>query len=104
MDLRTQDLKCNQPLAIIGFKVISYTDSLDWKYYGIESIIKKCTEHKNLRNGPIILLHNGAKHTPAALEGINTGLKEQGYELVPISQLVHRGKFTVDHTGRQIKK
>ena len=79
-------------------------DSLDWKDYGVESIIKKSTEHKNLRNGSIILLHNGAKHTPAALEGIITGLKEQGYELVPISQLIHRGKFTVDHTGRQIKK
>jgi len=79
-------------------------DSLDWKDYGVDSIVKKCTENKNLRKGSIILLHNGAKYTPDALESIILGLKEKGYELVPISQLIHRGEYTIDHTGRQFKK
>jgi peptidoglycan/xylan/chitin deacetylase (PgdA/CDA1 family) len=88
----------------IAFQVIAYGDSLDWKDYGADSIVKKCTEHKKLGKGSIILLHNGAKHTPEALERIILGLKEKGYELVPISQLIHRGEYTIDHEGRQHKK
>lgn len=88
-----------------GYYTIQWdVDSLDWKDYGVDSIVKKCTENKNLRKGSIILLHNGAKYTPDALESIILGLKEKGYELVPISQLIHRGEYTIDHTGRQFKK
>ena len=88
-----------------GYYTIQWdVDSLDWKDYGADSIIKKCTEHKNLGKGSIILMHNGAKHTPEALERVITGLKDKGYELVPISQLIHRGEYTIDHTGRQHKK
>ena len=88
-----------------GYYTIQWdVDSLDWKDYGADSIVKKCTEHKNLGNGSIILMHNGAKHTPEALERVITGLKDKGYELVPISKLIHRGEFTIDHTGRQHKK
>lgn len=47
-------------LVTNAFKVVVYVDSLDWKDYGIDSIVKKCTEHKNLSNGSIILMHNGA--------------------------------------------
>ena len=28
--------------------------------------------------------------------------KEKGYTLVPISELIHRGEYTMDHEGRQI--
>ena len=49
-------------------------------------------------------MHNGAKHTPEALERVITGLKDKGYTLVPISQLIHRGEFTIDHTGRPFTK
>ena len=88
-----------------GYYTIQWdVDSLDWKDYGADSIIKKCTEHKNLGKGSIILMHNGAKYTPEALERVITGLKDKGYELVPISQLIHKGEFTIDHTGRQHKK
>ncbi|NLP34968.1 MAG: polysaccharide deacetylase family protein [Clostridiales bacterium] len=88
-----------------GYYTIQWdVDSLDWKDYGVDSIVKKCTEHKNLGNGSIILMHNGAKYTPAALDRVITGLKDQGYELVPISQLIYTGEFTIDHTGRQHKK
>ncbi|NCC42114.1 MAG: polysaccharide deacetylase family protein, partial [Clostridia bacterium] len=41
-------------------------DSLDWKDYGVESIIKTVCEHKNMKNGAIILCHNGAKYTAKA--------------------------------------
>lgn len=79
-------------------------DSLDWKDYGTKSIIDMVVNNKNLGNGSIILMHNGAKDTPEALEAIITGLQEKGYELVPISKLIYTGKYTVDHTGRQFEK
>lgn len=86
----------------MGYHCIQWDiDSLDWKDYGTDAIIKKVLEHKHLGNGSIILMHNGAKYTPAALEAIILGLKEQGYELVPISELIHKENYEMDHEGRQ---
>ncbi len=78
-------------------------DSLDWKDYGVDSIIKTVTRHKALGNGSIILMHNGAKFTAEALDRVLTSLEEQGYEIVPISQLIIRENFHMDGTGRQIE-
>lgn len=78
-------------------------DSLDWKDYGVDSIIKTITEHKHLGNGSIILMHNGAKYTAQALDAVITRLKEKGYELIPLSQLVYYDNYRMDHEGRQIK-
>lgn len=77
-------------------------DSEDWKDYGIESIIKKVGEHPHLGNGSIILMHNGAKYTPQALEMVIERLQEQGYEIVPVSQLVLWSNYHMDAEGRQI--
>ncbi len=88
-----------------GYYTIQWdVDSLDWKDYGRDAIIKKVVEHKHLGNGSVILMHNGAKYTADALEAIIQGLRDKGYELVPISQLIHEGEFTIDHEGRQFKK
>lgn len=78
-------------------------DSLDWKDYGVDSIIKTVTGHKHLGNGSIILCHNGAKYTAQALDALITGLKEQGYTIVPVSELIYRDKYHLNHEGRQIK-
>ena len=59
--------------------------------------------HKNLQNGSIILFHNDAKYTPEALDSIIKGLKEKGYDIVPISELIIRDGYTIDVNGRQIK-
>lgn len=34
-------------------------DSLDWKNYGVDAIVKTVCTHKNLGNGSIVLMHNG---------------------------------------------
>ena len=78
-------------------------DSLDWKDYGVDSIVKTVTEHKNLQNGSIILMHNGAKYTAEALPRVIEGLKAKGYEIVPISELIYRENYHMDVTGRQIQ-
>ena len=77
-------------------------DSLDWREYGMDAEINQVLNHKHLGNGSIILFHNDAKYTPAALGPIIQGLKEQGYEIIPISELIHRENFEMNHEGRQI--
>ncbi|MDE5782061.1 MAG: polysaccharide deacetylase family protein [Lachnospiraceae bacterium] len=78
-------------------------DSLDWKDYGVENIKNTVLNHKHLGNGSIILCHNGAKFTAEALDSLITGLKEKGYELVPISQLIYKDTYNINHEGRQLK-
>lgn len=88
-----------------GYYCIQWNiDSMDWKDYGVDSIINETVNNKALGNGSIILLHNGAKYTPEALESIIIRLMNNGYELVPVSQLIFTGEYTVDQTGRQIEK
>ena len=76
-------------------------DSLDWKELGVEHEINQVLNHKHLGNGSIILFHNDAKYTPQALDTIIKGLKERGYEIVPISELILRNNYEMDHEGRQ---
>ena len=95
--------------VIINAKECNYftiqwsVDSLDWKDYGVENIVKTVTEHKELKNGAIILMHNGAKYTAEALPIIIEKLQAQGYEIVPVSELIYREDYHLDVTGRQIK-
>lgn len=77
-------------------------DSLDWKDYGADAIIREVCENPHLGNGSIILCHNGAKYTAQALDAMLTGLKEKGYSLVPVSELIYREAYHMDHEGRQI--
>lgn len=79
-------------------------DSLDWKDYDAQTIIRKVTGHKHLGNGSIILCHNGAKHTAEALDEMITTLKAKGYAFVPISELILKDNYTIDVEGRQHKK
>lgn len=78
-------------------------DSLDWKDYGVDSILKNVLENEHLRKGSIILCHNGAKYTADALERLIAGLKEQGYEIVPVSRLIYKEKYHMNAEGRQIR-
>lgn len=88
-----------------GYYTIQWdVDSLDWKDYGADSIIKTVCQHKHLGPGSIILCHNGAKYTATALDEMITQLKKDGYTLVPISELIHKNNYCMNHEGRQIPK
>jgi len=78
-------------------------DSLDWQDLSASEILNKVCNHKSLGPGAIILCHNGAKYTADALDDVLTNLKEQGYEIVPISELIIREDFHMDVTGKQIR-
>lgn len=76
-------------------------DSLDWKNYGKDDLVDRVVNHKDLKNGSIILMHNGAKYTAEALQEVIDGLRNKGYEIVPISELIYKENYTIDHTGMQ---
>lgn len=85
-----------------GYETIQWSvDSLDWRDYGADTIVKTVLEHQELKNGAIILMHNGAKYTVDALETVIQGLMEKGYELVPVSRLLYLEPYHLDVSGRQ---
>lgn len=87
----------------LGYYGIQWdVDSLDWKDYGTDSIIKTVVGNKHLGNGSIILCHNGAKFTADALDMLIKTLKERGYVFVPISELIYKENYYMDFEGRQI--
>lgn len=77
-------------------------DSVDWKDYGVDSIIETVMNDPDLGNGAIILLHNGATYTRDALDTLLSSLEAEGYSFVRISDLIYTEDYTIDHTGRQI--
>ena len=78
------------------------TDSLDWKDNATpESICNRVTS--KVKNGSIVLFHNDADHTPAALPNILKCLKEEGYEFVFISDLILKENYEIKHDGTQCK-
>lgn len=86
-----------------GYYPIQWSiDSLDWKDYGVDDIVKRVVESDKLNNGAIILMHNGAKYTADALDAVITGLQDKGYELVPISQLIYKDKYHMKADGTQV--
>ncbi len=77
-------------------------DSIDWRDDATpESICNRVISKAH--NGGIILMHNDAKYTPAALPEILETLKKDGYEFVLISDLIYKDNYTIDHTGKQCK-
>lgn len=75
-------------------------DSLDWQDPSPADILKKVQD--NLAPGAIILMHNGAKNTPDALPSVIEYIQSQGYEIVPISELLPKGEYTTDANGTMI--
>ncbi|MDL2274423.1 polysaccharide deacetylase family protein [Oscillospiraceae bacterium OttesenSCG-928-G22] len=74
-------------------------DSIDWKDLSAGEIQARVL--KKVQPGSIVLFHNAAKHTPEALPGLLDRLIADGYTLVPISELIYRENYEMDHTGRQ---
>ena len=86
----------------LGYYSIQWdVDSLDWKDYGVDSILRTVCEHKHLGKGSIILCHNGAKYTADALDRLLTTLQQKGFEIVPISELIYKEDYYLDTEGRQ---
>ncbi|MDL2232842.1 polysaccharide deacetylase family protein [Ruminococcaceae bacterium OttesenSCG-928-L11] len=83
-----------------GMEAIQWDcDSIDYQNPTPEEM--KARIIGKLQNGSILLFHSGAQNTPAALPGIIEAIQAQGYEIVPVSELILPAPYTIDHEGRQ---
>lgn len=88
-------------VSSMGMTAVQWNiDSLDWKGISAGDIQQRVL--KNIEPGSIILFHNAAENTPEALPGIIESLLADGYSIVPVSQILLSGDYSIDHTGRQI--
>lgn len=86
-----------------GYYVIQWdVDSLDWKEFGVQPVVDRVT--RNVKNGSIVLFHNNAKYVSKYLPIVLEKLKADGYDIVPISELIYKDDFYIDNSGKQIKK
>ena len=84
----------------LGMEPIQWdVDSLDWKDYDADTIFNRVTSQ--VKPGSIVLFHNAALHTPEALPRILEALIRDGFSVIPISQLIYTGDYTIDHAGCQ---
>lgn len=87
-------------IRALGVEPVQWdVDSLDWKDLSADEITKRVLD--GVKPGSIVLFHNAAKHTPEALAGIIESLQADGYEIVPISELLLEGETTIDVNGMQ---
>lgn len=85
-----------------GYYTIQWDiDSLDWKELGVDPVVDRVM--KNVKDGSIILFHNNAKYITEYLPIILERLKNEGYEMVTINELIHKDNYYMDNNGRQIR-
>lgn len=84
----------------LGLQVIQWdVDSLDYKDYGTDAIVKRVLS--KVKSGSIVLFHNNATYTKDALPIIIENLQKEGYRIVPVSELIYKENYYIDHTGIQ---
>ncbi len=86
----------NSPL-----EAVAGGDSLDWKELSAGEIAQRV--RSGVKPGSIVLFHNAAKHTPEALPQVIEYLLQNGYSIVPVSELLLTGDYVMDHTGRMCR-
>lgn len=83
-----------------GHQVIQWSlDTLDYNGLDYEQMWDRL--NTKIAKGSIILMHNGTEHTADSLERIIHNIKEKGYEIVKVSDLIYQDNYTIDSTGMQ---
>ena len=77
-------------------------DTLD--YTGLTGDEMWARLDKKLSAGDIILSHNGTKHTADSLDMLLRNIKQKGFEVVPVSELIYRDNYKIDSTGMQMQR
>lgn len=91
----------NQVISVassLGYYTIQWSvDSLDWKNLSSNQIYDRVMS--KIKPGSIVLFHNAAPGTPGAIRRIIPDLKDEGYKIIPVSEILHKGEYYVDHAG-----
>ena len=84
----------------LGLKTIQWdTDSLDWKGLSAVNIANRVV--KKVQNGSIILMHNNSDNVLEGLRLVLTHLKEKGFKVGSVGELVYESNFRIDNQGVQ---
>jgi peptidoglycan/xylan/chitin deacetylase (PgdA/CDA1 family) len=93
----------DQSLAALegeGYVPVKWSlDSKDWKGYDSAKIAD--TVLNAVKSGDIIMFQNNMAATPEALSAVILGLREQGFKIVTVADLLLDGDAIVDATGTQ---
>ena len=77
-------------------------DSLDWKGLSASEIAGRvCSKSKN---GSIVLFHNNSDNIIAGLKLVLEYYKNNGFEVVPVGELIYHDHYTINQQGQQIPK
>lgn len=57
-----------------------------------------------IKEGDIILSHNGTKHTADSLDMLIKNIKAKGLEVVKVSDLIYKENYNINSNGTQIKQ
>lgn len=74
-------------------------DTLDWKGISASEINKRVLER--VQNGSIILMHNNSDNVLDGLRLVLTSLKNKGYKVGCVGDLVYSDNYTIDRNGVQ---
>ena len=76
-------------------------DTLDYTGLTGEEMWKRLD--KKLKNGDIILSHNGTAYTADSLDMLIKNIKKKGFEIVKVSDLIYEDNYKININGTQIK-
>jgi polysaccharide deacetylase family sporulation protein PdaB len=84
----------------LGYYTVQWSiDSLDWKNVSASYIVDRISQAKP---GDIILFHNAGKSTPEAVARLLPLLKQRGFQVVPVGELIYRDNYVIEsHSGLQ---
>ncbi len=76
-------------------------DTLD--YSGLTGEEMWSRIENKLEKGSIILMHNGTKHTADSLDSILSKIKQKGFKIVTVSDLIYKENYKINVNGTQMK-
>lgn len=86
----------------LGLKTIQWdVDTLDWKGLSGVEICERVMS--KVKNGSIILNHNNSDHVLDALPLMLERLKNAGYDVVSVGELIYSDDYYIDNLGIQRK-
>ena len=86
-----------------GYFTIQWSlDTLDYKGLTGDEMWNRL--NGKLKSGDIILMHNGTKHTADSLDMLIKNIKKEGYEIVPVGELIYKDNYKINSAGIQISK
>lgn len=77
-------------------------DTLDYEGKTGDEMWKRIVQ--KLENGSIILSHNGTENTANSLDMLIKNIKNEGYEIVKVSDLIYKENYSINNNGTQILK